>query len=336
MINSNLGIGPMSPEIIEAVYRYSNYMRKPLMLIASKNQIDHSGGYVNKWTTKEYSEFLRTMKEKYPQSSVTICRDHCGPGFNGNHDLDDVYKTIKADVENGFDLIHIDFCHMKSERNYVLDEAKKAIEYCISLNPQIKLEIGTDENMATHYSLANLNEIENEIDFFTTFCKPEFFVVQTGSLVKEIDKVGNFNKDFVKEISDKLEKKGIKLKEHNADYLTKEEISERNGIVGAMNIAPQLGVVQTKTVLERCLIYGIKFNDFIEEVYQGKKWKKWLHNNTEENKFLCAIISGHYHFSSDVYKKIIAELSKCEDIHETIINNIMSVIDHYQRAQNGI
>lgn len=336
MITSNLGIGPMSPEIIEAVFRYSNYMRKQLMLIASKNQIDHSGGYVNGWTTKQYMDFVKQMKEKYPQANVLVCRDHCGPGFNGNHDIEDVYKTIKTDIENGFDLIHIDFCHMKGDRDYVLSEAKRAVEYCLRLNPKIMLEIGTDENAATNYSAANLKEIENEIDFFTSFCKPEFFVVQTGSLVKEIEQVGNFNKKFVKEINEKIVAKGLKLKEHNADYLTQNEIAERKGIVGAMNIAPQLGVVQTKTIMERCLMYGVKFNDFVDEVYKGGKWKKWMHNNTPENKMLCAIIAGHYHFKSDNYKKIINELSKCEDIQETVINNMTNLIDHYQKVQNGI
>lgn len=42
-----LGIGALSSEIIEAVFRYSNNNLIPLMLIASKNQIDWDGGYVN-------------------------------------------------------------------------------------------------------------------------------------------------------------------------------------------------------------------------------------------------------------------------------------------------
>ena len=50
-----IGIGPMSSEVIEAVYKYSSINNKELMLIASKNQIDHNGGYVNNWNTKEYS-----------------------------------------------------------------------------------------------------------------------------------------------------------------------------------------------------------------------------------------------------------------------------------------
>ena len=53
MINSKLGIGPMSSEVIEAVYRYSHFFRKELMLIVSKNQVDYTGGYVNNWNTEQ-------------------------------------------------------------------------------------------------------------------------------------------------------------------------------------------------------------------------------------------------------------------------------------------
>ena len=73
MINSNLGIGPMSSEVIEAVFRYSHFFRKELMLIVSKNQVDYSGGYVNLWNTEQYSSFLKKMKDKYSNSNVKNC-----------------------------------------------------------------------------------------------------------------------------------------------------------------------------------------------------------------------------------------------------------------------
>ncbi|MFH1503106.1 MAG: class II D-tagatose-bisphosphate aldolase, non-catalytic subunit [Candidatus Diapherotrites archaeon] len=329
MINSNLGIGPMSTEIIEAIFRVSNYHRKELMIIASKNQIDYSGGYVNNWTTKEFMNFIKVMRQKYPNSNVRICRDHCGPGFNGNYDLEDTYKTIKSDIELGFDLIHIDFCHFKGNNDEMLQESKKAVEYCLRLNHSISLEMGTDENIGTNFGIINLEEIEKEIDFFLQFCKPEFYVIQTGSLIKEINQIGNFNKQFVERVSKIMKEKGIKLKEHNADYLSKEEIESRKGIVDAMNIAPQLGVIQTSIVLSKCLMYGINFEDFLEEVYNEKKWGKWMHKNKPENKFLCCTIAGHYHFSSESYKRIINELEKREDIKENIIKEIMEAINHY-------
>jgi len=330
MISAKLAIGPMSTESIEAVFRYSHFRRKQLMLIASKNQVDYAGGYVNNWTTKEYMDFVKKMKEKYSYSDVVICRDHCGPGFNGNYDLEDTYKTIKDDILNGFDLIHIDFCHFKGTKEEKFEASKKAIEYCLSLNPGIKLEVGTDENLGTKYSVTNIKEeIAKEIDFFKQFCNPEFYVVQTGSLVKEINQVGTFNKNFIGEISEILRSRGLKLKEHNADYLPKEDISLRSGVVDAMNIAPQLGSIQTGIILNRCLIYGIDFGDFVNETYLKGKWKKWMLNNDENNKFLCVMISGHYNFSSDSYKKLISQLEKREDIHELIINSFMELIDHY-------
>lgn len=327
-----LAIGPMSSEIIEAVFYYSNFYRVPLMLIASKNQIDYAGGYVNYWTTKEYMDFIREMRKAYPMAQVKICRDHCGPGFNGNYDLKDVYRTIDEDIKTGFDLIHIDFCKHKGTRDEKLAESKKAILHILKKKPKIELEIGTDENEGTNYSLPNLKEWEREINFFQKFCKPTFYVVQTGSLVMEINQVGNFNKSFTEKVSKLVRSKGLKLKEHNADYLSREEVKERMGMVDAMNIAPQLGVVQTMTVLRRCLIYGIRIDEFVDEAYRGGKWKKWMQNNTADNKMLCTIIAGHYHFTSKAYKDIIRQLSEHEDIKEIIMSSILKVISHYVKG----
>ena len=87
----------MSEEIIEAAFRYSQEKTKPLMLISSRNQIDWGGGYVNDWTTKQYGAYVASMKKKYRKAKVFICRDHCGPGFNGNDDVQDVYTTAVID-----------------------------------------------------------------------------------------------------------------------------------------------------------------------------------------------------------------------------------------------
>jgi len=319
----------MSAETVEAVFRFSHFRRKQLMLIASKNQVDYKGGYVNNWTTAQYMEFVRQMRKDYPNSDVLICRDHCGPGFNGIDDLADVYATIEEDIKQGFDLIHIDFCHFKGNREQMLAESKKAIEHCLKLNPDILLEIGTDENAGTKYSVSNLREIEEELDYFKAFCSPELYVVQTGTLVGEINQIGNQNLKFAKEVGDMLRSKGVKLKEHNADYLPLADIKARSGVVDAMNIAPQLGVVQTTTLLAKCLIYGINYQPFLDLVYSGGKWKKWMHTNGPENKMLCFLIAGHYHFASPEYRQIVSQLKESEDIKETFISSLTDVLNHY-------
>ena len=99
-----------------------------------------------------------------------------------------------------------------------------------------------------------------------------------------------------------------------------------------MNIAPQLGVLQTDLVLNKCLIYGVRFDNYANEIYKGKRWEKWLHKNDANNKLLCVQIAGHYHFASDEYKKIINQLNKHEDISENIIETIMEVIAHYESS----
>jgi hypothetical protein len=331
-IKSRFGIGPMSLESIEAVYRFSNFNRKQLMLIASKNQIDHSGGYVNGWSTKNYVEHIKTVKNTYNKSDVLLCRDHCGPGFNGDFNLEDTYKTIESDIENDFDLLHIDFCHYKGTNDDKLKESKKAIEFCKKLNDDIFLEIGTDENLGDNFAFNSLNDIEEELDYFTSFCNPDFFVVQTGSLVMEVNQVGNFNDSFSRQVSSLLNSMGIKFKEHNADYLTSQEIAKRKDIVNAMNIAPQFGVIQTGIIINKCLMYGIDYSSWANLVYNGNKWKKWLKNNTPDNKNLCINIAGHYHFNSDEYKRIFDQINQHEDIREVIIESLIKVIEHYENS----
>ena len=214
-----IGIGPMSSEVIEAVYKYSSINNKELMLIASKNQIDHNGGYVNNWNTKEYSNYLKSMQMKYTNAKIKICRDHCGPGFNGKQNINDVYKTIDSDVENNFDLIHVDFSKAKKNYKQILKLSKEAILYIKKIKPKVEIEIGTDENFAQKLSSINIKEFLNEMDYFLEFMDPEYFVVPTGSLVMEDNQFGFFNHKFIKSVYQRIKERPILLKEHNADYL---------------------------------------------------------------------------------------------------------------------
>ena len=141
--------------------------------------------------------------------------------------------------------------------------------------------------------------------------------------------MGNFNRDFVSQVAEIAKSKGIKIKEHNADYLDKESIQSRKDVVGAMNIAPQFGVVQTQLVVTKCLQFGVNFEKFFGDIYDSGKWKKWLMNNTAENKMLCAIIGGHYGFNFESYKEITKKLSDSVDIKEYIITSLIDIIVHY-------
>ncbi|MBD3282592.1 MAG: hypothetical protein GF387_03250 [Candidatus Portnoybacteria bacterium] len=324
---SKLGIGPMSSEIIEAVFKYSKEKKEPLMLISSKNQIDWDGGYVNNWNTRQYMTYIKKMEDKYRGAKVYMCRDHCGPGFKKSK-LKDTYKTIENDIENGFDLIHIDFSKLKKDYDKILDESKKAIKYIQKKSPETLIEVGTDENTGL-LSKNYYNRVKKEMEFFTNFSNIHFFVCQTGSLVKEINQVGKFNKEFIKKIKCLAKKHNLYLKEHNLDYVSKERIKSRKGLIDAVNVAPQLGVIQTNLTITKALLYGIDFSNFLNDSYKSKKWEKWLFKEKSCNKLLCSLIAGHYIFNNKSYKDLYGKINKHEDFRETIIKEIMNNIDLY-------
>ena len=325
-----IGIGPMSAEVIEAVYKYSSINNKELMLIASKNQIDHNGGYVNNWNTKEYSNYLKVMQKKYSNAKVKICRDHCGPGFNGKYNINDVYKTIDSDIENNFKLIHIDFSKAKKNYKQILKLSKEAILYIKKNNPKVEIEIGTDENFAQKLSSINIKEFLDEMDFFLEFMDPEYFVVPTGSLVMEDKQFGFFNHKFIKSVFQRIKNRPILLKEHNADYLNSESIKLRREFISALNIAPQFGVFQTKFVLDECIKFGVDTTHFLNKCYESKKWEKWLLKSDSKDVYKCSILAGHYNFQDRTYKIILDNLNKIHgDFNKKIVDAHYEIINHY-------
>lgn len=77
-----LGVGPMSKLCVDAVIELANIHDTNIMLIASRRQIDSinfGGGYVNNWSTAEFTEYILNRDKK---GKVLIARDHGGPWQN--------------------------------------------------------------------------------------------------------------------------------------------------------------------------------------------------------------------------------------------------------------
>lgn len=322
---STLGVGPLSEDIIEAVYEHSAQTRTPLMLISSKNQVDYDKGYV--FHTAQYRQYLDRMKQTYPAASVYVCRDHCGPGHNSVFDIADSYKTIDADVEAGFDLIHIDFCLYPGGYDRVLAESRRAIEYLQAKSPDTLIEVGTDENTGTN--VEDAARAEEQMKFFTSFAKPHFIVLQTGTVIKELRQEGIFHEDYIKKLRLLADTYNVAIKEHNADYLSAAEIQRRRGIVDAVNVAPQFGVLQTQLTLLRANQYGLDVNEFLDVSYRSRKWEKWLLHHTASNEYLCSVIAGHYNFRSDAYRRLYEGIMNHENFSQTIRQSVQQVLHLY-------
>jgi len=317
-----LGCGPMSVRINDILARYARDRQKPLMIIASRNQVDADSGYV--MTTKQLAEQIAPLRSEY----LWLCRDHCGPyfldaekGLPLRQVVEATKKTIANDIENGFDLIHIDTSRCESAGYRVADQL---FGFCLKLNPNIKFEFGTEENVGT---AASIERYRTDVRFARQFPNMTFVVAQTGSLTMEDRQMGSFDVAMVQKLAQIADVGRVKLKEHNADYLTAEQIKLRpQAGVHACNIAPQLGVYQTQVVLNLAKWKDVDTTAFRNLVLNGNKWAKWMLSDVDGVKTLVA---GHYHFNSNEYRQLEAELSKHCDLDLEITNAITDCLDLY-------
>lgn len=320
MTNFRLGFGPMSAEVIEAIGSYATIKKVPLMIIASRNQVDANGGYV--MTTTQLAEKVKGFDRDY----LWLCRDHCGPYFLDSEKklsqkaaIEATKKTIAKDIEEGFDLIHIDTSRCEDGYNV----AENLIRFCLDLNPRIQFEFGTEENVGV---AAGIEKYKHDVAFAGQFPNMQFVVAQTGSLVMEDRQVGTFDVDIVSQLVGYANDAGVKLKEHNADYLTTEQIRLRQEAgVHALNIAPQLGVLQTK-FLKQVSKHGAEaeWHEFGAEVLGSGKWNKWLIDGDDRKKIE---IAGHYLFNTPAYREMIRNISI--SWHDQFLTEVHTLINNY-------
>ena len=112
-----LGVGPMSKNCVDSVIELANDYEIPLMLIASRRQVDSeefNGGYVNGWSTERFAKYVIDRDKK---GFVLLARDHGGPwqndkekseGLSLHRAMESAKKSFKSDIESGFGILHID------------------------------------------------------------------------------------------------------------------------------------------------------------------------------------------------------------------------------------
>ena len=333
--NRIVGVGPMSLNSVEAIYSHSHSHSCLIELIASRRQIEATEfgcGYVNNWSTEAFGQHIVKMKAKYPHSRVLVCRDHGGP-WQGYHEegmpfpeaMVRAKKSFEADILSGFDLLHIDPSidgDGKFELSRALSAACELLSHCSkfasSHGREIMFEIGTEENVGK----ATSSEVfEHSLKHIMDYCKhekielPLFVVGQTGSLVKEMRQVGNFDLAEAKKLVETAAKYGVFLKEHNADYLSKYQLLQRDlAKMPAMNVAPEFGVIESRMFVDTCMAKGR--HDLVEKFLSlsiaSGKWKKWLVDKSKISDYDIGMISGHYVFASLEFAAMKKEIGEAE------------------------
>ena len=351
-----LGVGPMSLNCVDSVLEITNKHKIPIMLIASRRQIDSlefGGGYVNNWDTKEFSEYI-TNSDKF--GNIFLARDHGGPWQSDTERenklglrraMESAKSSYKADIDAGFQMLHIDpsiDINGPVSTDDSLERLFELYDFCCNYahkkNREIIFEIGTEEQSG---STNNQEELKYTLSKMYEFCdknkypRPTFVVIQTGTKVLETRNVGSLDTPFrVKnEIPPEIQipqmikicnEFDIFMKEHNADYLSNEVLSwhPRLGIHAA-NVAPEFGVQETKSFIEILEKNELKnlAEDFLSLSYESGKWKKWMIEGTEISDRNKAIISGHYIFSTAQFIQIKKRAEKSLEKRDIDLNFII-------------
>ena len=287
-MNSNVKyfICPMSKNIVDSVIEINS----PLIgLLPSLRQIDYNGGYVNKWTTETFYEYVKN------KSNITIQRDHGGikQGYN------DEYDSFKHDAKYT-DIIHLDPWKHYPNFEDGLKETIRNINYIYDLNPKMKYEVGTEEAIRG-FSVSELQGLIGELKIELTqmqFNNIEYICIQSGVGLDLINRrnTGTFNIEKLRLMVEVCKKFNKKSKEHNGDYLSKQDIEIRfeNGL-NSLNIGPEIAQIETQVYLD--YMTNKEINDFYQVCLDSEKWKKWVKPDFNiNNKEQLILICGHYNF----------------------------------------
>ena len=338
-----LGVGPMSLNCVDMVIEIANEYSIPIMLIASRRQVDSKrmqGGYVNCWDTENFAKYVKSKDKK---NMVILSRDHGGPWQNNleienNFDLKKAMESSKesylTDIKSGFQILHIDpsidpFNSINTDT--IIERIFELYEYCvehsIKNNKDVIYEIGTEEQSG---STNTPDELEYTIEKINNFCdkkkiiRPSFVVIQSGTKVAEMRNIGSFDSDLrVKnEIAAEIQvprmieicnKNNIWMKAHNTDYVSDEALQSHPKLgIHAVNIAPEFGVIETKSIVQVLTENNlVKLRDkFLEISYESKKWDKWMVKNSSASNYEKSIIAGHYVFSFQECKEVFSQARK--------------------------
>jgi D-tagatose-1,6-bisphosphate aldolase subunit GatZ/KbaZ len=307
-----MGIGPMSRVCIEAALELAHEKDFPLMLIASRNQVDSDEfghGYVCNWDQKRFVDDTYAIAKRIGfDGLVYFCRDHGGPWQRDEERkakletetaMKLAEKSYLEDIKSGFHLLHIDPTkdpHIIGTvpLETVLSRTVELIEYLENERrkanlPAIAYEVGTEE---TNGGLTSETAFE---DFITKLLnslqekglpKPDFIVGQTGTLTRLTENVGHFNFSSAMRLSKIASELHVGIKEHNSDYLRDAILIDHPHLgVTASNIAPEFGVVETRAYLELAQVESIEYDVLKasklkkvinEEAVKCERWRKWM------------------------------------------------------------
>jgi fructose/tagatose bisphosphate aldolase len=306
----------MTKNVIDTIIAFTNKYGIEMTFIPSRRQIEHDGGYVCNWTTKEFVKYVKSKN-----NNIKIERDHGGPK-QGTFE-DDGYNSLKEDSQY-LDIIHLDpwkaYPHLEEGIEWTIE----MITYCNSLNPNLEYEVGTEEAIRP-YSVEDLDyilgKLKNKLSS-VLFSKIKYVVIQCGTKLSEGSNTGSFDANKLVKMIEITKKYGVVAKEHNGDWISLETHFQKEALgLQCVNIAPEMGKIESAVVLKQMKENNDDYDALYKICLDSEKWKKWVSPDFDcySKKDEIILITGHYIFS---HPEFISLKQKYPNIDIETQNNI--------------
>ena len=323
--------GVISKNQVDIAIEYATKYNKEVIFIPSRRQIEFNGGYVNNWSTKTFSEYV-----KLKNISVKIQRGHGGPG-QGLYN-DDGYESLKDDCKY-FDMIHIDPWKKYPELNEGIRWTIDMINFCYNKNPDIEYEIGTEEAIRSYSSeeleqiiIALKNNLSDKV-----FNKIKYCVIQCGNSLINCKNNNKYDEEKLISMLNVVKKYNLISKEHNGDYNDISIIKQKEQLgLEYINIAPEFGTIESSVILNKIKCNEKHYAEIYDMCIKSEKWKKWVSSDfdIENNKDQIILITCHYIYSNEDFLKIKNEYSDIDiDIKRQLSNKLLYLDEYYKERK---
>jgi hypothetical protein len=315
-----LFVGPVSKNVVDSVIEYCEENKVSIGLIPSRRQIDDNHGYVNGWTTKTFSEYVKNRTDR-----VILERDHGGP--NQGDESDSGFKSFYEDVRY-FDILHIDPFKRSNNIDEAIELTNLFTTNILDKFPNCKFEVATEESICPE--LKNPKQLQRFLEGIN-LNSVIYVVIQSGTKLFKTYNIGIYDRDNLKTLIGICKQFNLLTKEHNGDYLDEKVIQEKMSLgLDAINIAPEFGNIETKVILEQ--LNDIQFEKMFTLCLESNRWKKWVQSdyNPYENKKELIEIAGHYIFSHPEFLELKNQLYNIDSkIKSTIKTKIHSLFKNF-------
>lgn len=245
-----LCVGATSRRVVEEAAKLQVHQ-----IVASRSQVEGVHGY-----SGFTPESLVTTVWELSDGETDVVRDHGGPLLGGRGDY---LESLHADVDAGFDGLHVDVCKLPYEEQVA--ELKRALNDLAGA--PVHIEIGGEhESNDWNHTLLQVAIAEG--------VPPRYAVAGFGSYVWMDRQCGRpVSATHLKAITEVNAGLGVMTKIHNADWVGK-RVAVYGSVVDAYNIAPELGCLEVDLLLSQ--LSGNAVDDLLVYAYDSRKWTRWF------------------------------------------------------------